>query len=54
MADLSDPLSPDGDPPHFSVHQKGPVAIDRLAETHQNALVIGKIIGMLRTPFISQ
>jgi hypothetical protein len=44
----------DYDPLHFSVYQKGPVSIDRQAETHQYALVMRKIIGLLRRPFIFQ
>ena len=46
---VRDPVTLDDDPPYFSVYQKGPVLIDRQSETHQYALVMRKIVGMLRT-----
>src|SRR5258708_37092081 len=42
------------DPPHFSVHQKGPVSIDCQTETHQYALVMDEIIGMSWKSFAPQ
>jgi hypothetical protein len=51
---VRDSVSPDCDPSHLSIDQKRPFSIDCGAETHQNAFVTGKIIGMLQKSLVSQ
>ena len=47
-------MSPDHDPPHFAIDQKGSISVDRLAETYEDAFVMGEIVRVPRISFISQ